>query len=69
MAERDNHRIRERVPHGTITTVAGNGTGGYTGDGGAATCAQLAWPRGVVVDAEGCLFIAESERRRAKGEK
>jgi len=39
--------------------VAGNGQAGYSGDGGPAIHAQLAWPRGVVVDADGCLFISD----------
>jgi YVTN family beta-propeller protein len=56
----DNNRIR-RVDAGTgiITTVAGNGTAGFSGDGGWATNAQLDGPRGVAVDAAGNLYIAE----------
>ena len=59
IADTENHSVRKVTPDGTITTVAGNGTEGYSGDGDDATCAQLAWPRGVVVDADGCLFIAD----------
>jgi len=59
IGDTENHCVRKVTPDGTITTVAGNGTKGYSGDGGAATRAQLAWPRGVVVDADGCLFIAD----------
>jgi sugar lactone lactonase YvrE len=56
-----NHRIREVVKAtGVITTVAGKGTGGYSGDGGPATSAELLFPTGVVVDAVGDLFIADS---------
>ena len=44
---------------GVITTVAGNGPAGYSGDGGAATNASLYGPRGVALDAAGNLFIAE----------
>ena len=43
-----------------ITTVAGNGTGGYSGDGGPATAAELDLPGGVAVDAAGNLFIADT---------
>ena len=45
--------------NGIITTVAGNGTAGYSGDGGAATNASLNYPNGVAVDAFGNLFIAD----------
>src|SRR5262249_8758352 len=53
VAESENNRIREIVPGGTITTVAGNGTAGYSGDSGPATAAELSFPLGVAVDATG----------------
>lgn len=53
------HRVRKVTPGGTISTVAGDGTAGYGGDGGAATSAQLNGPRGLAVDADGNLFIAD----------
>ena len=43
-----------------ITTVAGNGTAGYSGDNGPATAAELNGPVGVAVDAAGDLFIADT---------
>ena len=49
-----------------ITTVAGNGTLGYSGDGGPATEAQLLNPTGVAVDADGNLYIADSENHRIR---
>jgi len=55
-----NHRIRKVDQNGIITTVAGNGTSGYSGDGGPATEAQLGYPYGVAVDTSGNLYIAES---------
>ncbi len=55
-----NNVIREVGTNGIITTVAGNGTNGYSGDGGAATNAELYVPAGVAVDANGNLFIADS---------
>jgi hypothetical protein len=60
IADMDNNVIRE-VPAGSgiPTTVAGNGTFGYSGDGGLATSAELAFPSGVAVDAAGDLFIAD----------
>jgi sugar lactone lactonase YvrE len=45
---------------GKITTVAGTGASGYTGDGGSATAAQLYFPEGVAVDASGNIFIADN---------
>ena len=61
IADSGNNVIREvNVSTGVITTVAGNGTWGYSGDGSAATSAELNDPTGVVVDAAGNLFIADS---------
>ncbi|MGA2434777.1 MAG: BACON domain-containing carbohydrate-binding protein, partial [Bryobacteraceae bacterium] len=59
IADTLNHVIR-KVSNGVITTVAGNGTPGYTGDGAAAISAQLHWPYGVAVDASGNLYIADT---------
>jgi hypothetical protein len=53
------------LPAGVITTVAGNGMGGYSGDGGAATNAEF-YPQGVGVDASGNLFIADYENNRIR---
>jgi uncharacterized protein (TIGR03437 family) len=71
IADAANHRIR-KVDLSTkiITTVAGIGTPGLTGDGGPATAAQLKIPFGVAVDAAGALYIADagnSVLRRVKG--
>ena len=52
--------------NGIITTVAGNGTWAYSGDGGPATRAALYWPSGVAVDALGNLFIADSLNSRVR---
>jgi sugar lactone lactonase YvrE len=61
-----NHRIRRVDPNGTISTVAGNGTSGYSGDGGSATSASLQYPMGVAVDAAGNLYIADSRNNRIR---
>jgi sugar lactone lactonase YvrE len=58
IADKGNSRIR-KVSNGVITTVAGNGTPGYSGDNGPATGAQLAGPWGVAVDSTGNLYIAD----------
>jgi streptogramin lyase len=49
-----------------ITTVAGTGTAGFSGDGGPATAAQLSGPRGVALDANGNLFVADSVNMRIR---
>jgi uncharacterized protein (TIGR03437 family) len=59
IADRFNHRIRKVTANGTISTVAGNGTAGYSGDNGPATSAQLRDPYGVAVDAAGNIYIAD----------
>ncbi len=49
-----------------ITTVAGNGTAGYSGDNGPATSAQLIYPHGVAVDSAGNLYIADTNNYRIR---
>ena len=70
IADSSNHRIRRVTTGGTISTVAGSGgpgfTGGFAGDGGAATSAQLNRPTGLVVDAGGNIFIADSSNHRIR---
>jgi uncharacterized protein (TIGR03437 family) len=62
IADTWNDAIRKvTAATGIITTVAGNGTWGYSGDGGPATSAQIAWPEGVAVDGSGNLYIADTE--------
>jgi hypothetical protein len=56
-----NHAVRKvNASTGIITTIAGTGTAGYLGDGGAATNAQLNQPSGVYVDSQNNIFIAEN---------
>jgi sugar lactone lactonase YvrE len=66
IADSDNNRIRKVTAAGIISTVAGNGTYGFGGDGGPATSAQLAFPSGVAVDPSGNLFIADSYNNRIR---
>jgi len=57
IADEGNNRIRKVDITGTITTIAGNGSGVYTGDGIAATTAGLNTPSGVAVDGSGNIFV------------
>jgi sugar lactone lactonase YvrE len=59
IADTGNNRIRKVNTNGIITTVAGNGTQGFSGDGNQATNAELHSPIGVAVDAYGNIFIAD----------
>lgn len=52
-------RIRKIDRHGIISTIAGNGTRGYSGDGGPATAAQLKGPNGIAVDGSGNVYFSE----------
>jgi trimeric autotransporter adhesin len=62
IADSDSSVIREVVAAtGNIQTVAGNGVSGYSGDGAAATLAELNFPSGVFVDGSGDIFIADTE--------
>jgi sugar lactone lactonase YvrE len=66
IADTSNHRIRKVSPDNLISTVAGNGTAGFSGDGGPATAAQLSQPNDVAVDSAGILYIADSGNQRVR---
>lgn len=61
-----NRRVRKVTTSGMISTVAGNGTAGFSGDGGPATSAQLRLPYGLAVDESGNLFITDLEDHRIR---
>ncbi len=65
IADTGNNRIR-KVSNGVITTVAGNGIAGFSGDNGPATSAQLNYPMGVAVDSAGNLYIADVGNNRIR---
>src|SRR5207244_3632773 len=62
----DNHRIRKVTPGGPISTYAGTGTEGFSGDGGPATAAHLDRPDGVALDSAGNLYIADLGNSRIR---
>ncbi|MFB5761966.1 cadherin-like beta sandwich domain-containing protein [Paenibacillus medicaginis] len=66
IADRGNNRIRKVDSSGNISTVAGTGEWGYSGDGGAATTAQLYYPFDVAVDSSGNLYIADAINQRIR---
>ncbi|HEY9898172.1 MAG TPA: hypothetical protein V6D00_03215 [Pantanalinema sp.] len=66
ISDTGNNRIRRVNTSGTISTVAGTGTGSYSGDGGAATSATLKGPSGIAVDASGNLLIADMGNCRVR---
>ncbi len=66
IADLNDNVIRKVDVAGTITTVAGNGEQGFSGDGGAATDAQLDSPAGVAIDTSGNLYIADTHNQRVR---
>lgn len=66
VAEYSGHRIRRISTSGIITTVAGNGIAGFSGDGGLATAAQLNFPEQIFVDVAGNLYIADGNNFRVR---
>ena len=66
IADANNGCIRKVSTAGIITTVAGNGTLGYSGDNGPATAAQLNEPYAVAIDASGNIFVADTYNNRIR---
>lgn len=61
ITDANNNRVRKLDTNGIITTIAGNGVGSYTGDGGPAVSATLNYPMGIVVDTvTGALYISDA---------
>lgn len=65
IADTHNQRIR-KVSGGVITTIAGTGAAGFSGDGAAATAATLNQPTGVAVDSNGNVYIADTNNHRIR---
>ncbi len=66
VADVNNARIRKISPLGVITTFAGTGVAGYSGDGGLAVNAQLNGPQAVAIDPAGNVIIGDTQNRRIR---
>ena len=66
VADTNNHRIRKINAAGIVSTFAGTGTGGFSGDGGAAASAQLNAPRGLAIDSSGNLYVSDINNNRVR---
>ncbi len=67
IADSGDNRIREvTISTGNISTLAGNGTPGYSGDGAAATSAEINGPNGAALDSSGNIYISDTQNRRIR---
>jgi NHL repeat len=66
IADTDNYRIRKVDTSGNMTTIAGNGTYGFSGDGGPATNATMTYPVGVAVDKAGNVYFTDTNNLRVR---
>jgi hypothetical protein len=65
-SEYSNHRVRKVAADGKISTLAGTGEADYGGDDGPAVSARLNYPRGVAVDGEGAVYVADAGNHRVR---
>jgi sugar lactone lactonase YvrE len=66
IADTMNHRVRRMAPDGTISTFAGTGVSGFSGDGGPATAAQLSFPAQTLFDSAGNLYVSDYGNSRVR---
>ena len=66
IADTYNHRIRKVNTNGIISTAVGNGSAGFSGDGGSALAAQLFYPYGIAIDSKDNIYIADTLNYRIR---
>jgi trimeric autotransporter adhesin len=66
VSDTDNNRIRRIASDGTIATISGTGSKGFSGDGGPATAAMLDAPAGLAFDGVGNLYVADQGNDRVR---
>ena len=66
IADTRNHAVRRLAPDGTLDTLAGDGTAGFTGDGGPARKARLDQPYGLALEEDGTLYVADRGNFRVR---
>lgn len=66
IADAEFHRIRRVAPNGIISTIAGTGIAGFSGDGGQARLAQVNFPMGVAVTLDGTIYISDFRNQRVR---
>jgi len=67
VSDTGNQRVRQVNTGGTISTYAGNGTAGFSGDGGPATAAQLHFPTGAVAADGNAVYFCDTANQRVRG--
>ncbi len=66
VSQNGDHRIRKINPFGFISTICGDGTSGFTGDGGPSTAARVYFPKGIVCDKAGNVYFADEDNFRVR---
>ncbi|MCD6010628.1 MAG: Leucinerich repeat protein-like protein [Flavipsychrobacter sp.] len=66
IADKDNHKVRMVTPAGIISTFAGVGASGFTGDGGPASAAHLFYPSGLYIDTYGNMYVGDGGNNRVR---
>ena len=66
ISDTENHRIRKILTNGTIITIAGSGTAGFSGDGGSSLLAEFNKPTGLATDSSGNIYVCDKDNRNVR---